>query len=191
MDPLLWSILLVLAGFGVFALELFIPSAGLLGVVATALIIAGLVAGFVSGLAAGTMILVLTSLTLPLLLALGIKLWPKTPIGRQILIGVPTAEDVLPPSDAAKHLNELIGTRGVAKTKMLPSGIILIHNRPYDAVSDGFAIEPGTAVEVIAIRTKRLVVRPVDPDELPPPEDDLLNRPIDQLGLGSMDEPMA
>jgi hypothetical protein len=43
---------------------------------------------------------------------------------------------------------------------MLPSGLVLIDGKSYDAVSDGMAIEPGQAIIVVSVSTQRLVVRP-------------------------------
>lgn len=189
MDPLILAILLIVVGFAVICLELFLPSAGMLGVLATLLILSGIVAAFFKSLTAGAIVLGLTCITLPLIVALAIKIWPSTPIGRKILIGAMTEQDVLPQNDIQEQLKPLVGRRGVAKTKMLPSGIVVIDDRNYDAISDGFAIEPGTPVEVISVRTKRAVVRPVDPNEprVANP-DDPLSQPIDQLGLGSIDD---
>ena len=192
MAPIVWSILLIVAGLVVIGIELFVPSAGILGVLAGALIVAGIVAAFLQNLVVGTIVLVATSLSLPVLIALAIKIWPSTPIGKRILIGAMTEEEVLPQVDLQQSLQALIGHRGIAKTKMLPSGIVWIEDRNYDAISDGFAIEPGTPVEVIAIRTKRVVVRPLSAEELsqsaPIDSADLLARPIDQLGLESLEE---
>jgi membrane-bound serine protease (ClpP class) len=189
MNALILAILLILVGLAVICLEMFIPSAGMLGVTAALLILGGIISSFYYSLTAGAVVLALTCLTLPILIALAIKIWPSTPIGRRILIGAMTEQDVLPQNDLQDQLKPLIGRRGVAKTKMLPSGIILIDDRKYDAVSDGFAIEPGTPVEVISIRTKRAVVRPVDPNEPPAiNRDDVLSQPIDKLGLDPIDE---
>ncbi len=189
MNPLILAIALIVVGFAVICLELFLPSAGMLGVLASLLVLSGIVAAFFHSLGAGAAVLALTCVSLPVLIVIAIKIWPSTPIGRKILIGAMTEQEVLPQNDLHDQLKPLIGRRGVAKTKMLPSGIIVIDDRNYDAVSDGFAIEPGTSVEVISIRTKRAVVRPVEPDE-PAPVDpsDPLSRPIEQLGLGPMDE---
>jgi membrane-bound serine protease (ClpP class) len=184
MDPLILAILLLLVGLAVIVMELFVPSAGMLGVLAALLILGGIISSFFHSLVAGASVLAITCLTLPILIALAIKIWPSTPIGRRILIGAMTEQDVLPQSDLQDQLKPLIGRRGIAKTKMLPSGIIVIDDRNYDAISDGFAIEPGTPVEVISIRTKRAVVRPVDPDEPRRVDrDDVLSQPIDKLGL--------
>ncbi len=189
MDPLILAIILIVLGFGVICLELFVPSAGMLGVLAALLILAGIISAFFHSLIAGAALLAVTCFSLPMIIAAAVKIWPSTPFGRKILIGAMSEKDVLPQNDLQGLLKPLVGRRGVAKTKMLPSGIIQIDDRNYDAVSDGFAIEPGTPVEVIAIRTKRAVVRPVDPDErASDPNDDMLSRPIDQLGLGPIDE---
>jgi membrane-bound serine protease (ClpP class) len=189
MDPLILALVLIVVGLAVICLEMFIPSAGMLGVLAALLILSGIVSSFFHSAMAGAIVLALTCLTLPVLIALAIKIWPSTPIGKKILIGAMTEQDVLPQGDIHEQLKPLIGRRGVAKTKMLPSGIIVIDDRNYDAISDGFAIEPGTPVEVISIRTKRAVVRPVDADEPPNANrDDVLSQPIEQLGLGPLDE---
>ncbi len=192
MDPIFWAVVLIVGGFVIIGIELFLPSAGMLAILAATLILAGIVAAFMKSLVAGTVVLLITSLSLPILIALGIKIWPSTPIGRRILIKAMTEDEVLPQEDLHNHLKTLIGHRGIAKTKMLPSGIVWIENRNYDAVSDGFAIEPGMPVEVIAIRTKRVVVRPVSEDELAQSEPidtaDMLSRPIDQLGIEPIDD---
>jgi membrane-bound ClpP family serine protease len=189
MSPLLVAVILILGGLAVICLELFLPSAGMLGVLAALLILAGIISSFFHSLGAGALVLVATCLTLPVVIALAIKIWPSTPIGRRILIGAMSEEEVLPQNDAQVQLKSLIGRRGVAKTKMLPSGIITIDDQHFDAVSDGFAIEPGMPVEVISVRTKRAVVRPVDPDEAAAqPQDDLLSQPIDTLGIEPIDE---
>jgi membrane-bound serine protease (ClpP class) len=189
MHPLVVAAILIVLGFLVVGLELFVPSAGLLAILAALLIVGGIVAAFFYTLTAGAIVLAITCFSLPLIFAAALKIWPNTPIGRRILIGAMTEEDVLPQSDLQDPLKPLIGRRGVAKTKMLPSGIVQIDDRNYDAISDGYAIEPRSHVEVISVRTKRLVVRPVDPNEAPSAHpDDILSRPIDQLGIDPIDE---
>ncbi len=88
-------------------------------------------------------------------------------------------------------LRGLLGKVGQAKSQMLPSGTIVVEGRPIDAVSEGQAIERGENVLVIQVRGARVVVRPLEHGERPPPSDDLLSRPIDSLGLDLTDEPLA
>jgi hypothetical protein len=43
---------------------------------------------------------------------------------------------------------------------MLPSGLVLIDGKTYDAVSEGMPIESGAQIIVVHVSTQRLVVRP-------------------------------
>ncbi len=191
MDPIYWSIILLSLGLAVILLELFVPSAGILGVLATVLIVSGIIVAFFNSVQAGVIVLTITSLSLPLLLVLLLKIWPSTPIGRKVLIGRVNAEDVLPIGSHYDELSSLDGRFGRAKTKMLPSGTVVINKKSYDAVSDGFAIDPGDHIQVIAIRMNKIIVRKVEPDETiaknPNDRDHLLSRPIDELGIDPID----
>lgn len=191
MDPYYWSMILVALGFAVVVLELFVPSAGLLGVVAAVLFISGIVTGFFYSLQMGAIMLLVVVLFLPILFVMLVKVWPSTPIGKRILIGRMKEEDLLPNSDDYQ-LDRLIGQRGVAKTKMLPSGMIKIGERSYDAVADGFAIDPGQAIKVVSVKMNRILVQPYDPatEATDFDDDDVLSQPIDQLGLDPLDDPL-
>ncbi len=192
MDPFYWSIILLALGVGVIFLELFVPSGGFLGVLAAILIISGIIVAFLSSFQAGVIMLAATGVSLPLLLILLLKLWPSTPIGRRILIGTIRPEDVLPTGDIYEELPKLKGKTGRAKTKMLPSGIVVIDGKSFDAVSDGFAIEPGDSVQVTAIRMNKLFVRKFDPNEPAfnhsTDDDNMLSKSLDELGIDSIDD---
>lgn len=192
MGPLYWSMILVALGFAVVVLELFVPSAGILGILAAAFFISGIITGFFHGLWLGATLLLITSLCLPLLFMLLVKVWPSTPLGRRILIGNMNEEEVMPVGENYE-LEKLIGQKGVAKTKMLPSGMIKIGDRSYDAVSDGFAIEPGDPIKIVAIKTNRILVQPYDPkNEIPDfDNEDVLSQSIEDLGIDPIDDPLG
>jgi membrane-bound ClpP family serine protease len=188
-DALLWSILLLLLGLGLIALEMFLPSGGVLGILAALAIIASLAVAFSGGWVTGVVMLLATMVILPVVLAAVIHYWPRTPIGRMIILETPQSEDeVLPDTPQHRQLKDLIGKRGIAKTKMLPSGAIVIEGRVYDAFSEGMAIEPGQSVRVTAIRTNRVAVVLDDapPDRLAE-SSDMLAQPAGNLGLESWD----
>ncbi len=194
MDPFYWSIILIGLGFAVVVLELFVPSAGLLGVIAAILLISGVITAFFQGLQTGAIMLLLTAVGLPFLIAALIKVWPSTPIGKRILIGRRSSEEVLPQTEAYTSYGELEGQLGIAKTKMLPSGIIVVNDRKYDAVSDGFPIEPGQPIIITAIKGTRLYVQPYDAEavteqDLPARDRDVLSQSLEELGID--DEPLA
>lgn len=194
MEPWIWGLILVGIGFLVIVVELFIPSAGILGVVAGILLVSGVVTAFFTSIQAGFLVLLVTSLGLPVLIAFLIKIWPSTPIGKRILIGRMTSDDVMPRDEAVLGLKDLVGQLGVAKTKMLPSGLIVINGRKYDAVSEGFAIETGDAIKVVAVRGNRIYVQPytgeeLAEDDLPARDQDLLSQSLEELGID--DDPLG
>ena len=87
-----------------------------------------------------------------------------------------------------------MGRVGITRSKMLPSGAVEIEGQMVDAITRGKAIEPGQYVVVTEVRANRVVVRPAKPDERPGrpiADDDPLSRPIDELGLESLDDPLA
>ena len=195
MDWIFISLILLGLGVGVIIMELFIPSAGVLGVIATILIVSGVVVAFFKSMIAGATVLALTVLSLPMLFALLIKVWPNTPIGRRVLIGNFKEQDVLPLSEAYTEYHKLVGQLGVAKTKMLPSGLIVVNDKKYDAVSDGFPIEAGQPIKIIAVKGNRIFVQPYegdleDAEDLPARDNDILSQPIEDLGLQSFDDPL-
>lgn len=192
MDPLYWSIILIALGFAIVVLELFVPSAGLLGVLAAILFISGIVMGFFHSLQTGAILLLITTLCLPMLFILLVKVWPNTPIGKRVLIDRMTEEEVLPIGESYNR-ETLIGQKGIAKTKMLPSGMIKIGDRSYDAISDGFAIEAGQPIKVVAVKMNRVLVQPYDPQTEVGDfdEDDVLSQPIEDLGIDPIDDPLG
>lgn len=194
MDGLFWPLLLLVVGIALLALELFIPSAGILGLLAGACFLAAIVIGFLEHPYIGSSTLMVVALILPAFLALFVHFWPQTPIGRRILLRHdPHEADAPPPyDDLEEHLRTLIGKRGRAKTKMLPSGAVEIDGHTYDAATMGLPLEPGQPVEVVGTSLARLVVRPVENDATPAPSasDDPLSQPIDQLGLSPFEDPL-
>ena len=190
MNELIWSLLLLLVGLGLLVLEAFVPSGGMLGVFCALSIMASISVAFMGGWHIGLLMLVLTMAIVPLVLAVGIKWWPRTPIGRAVVLEPPGGdEDVLPDDEVYRKWKSLIGRRGVAKTKLLPSGAVLIDGETFDAFSEGMAIEPGQTVRVTAMRTNRIVVRLEDgPLTGFPPGADVLSRPAGALGLEPLDD---
>jgi membrane-bound ClpP family serine protease len=167
MDPWIWAILLLVLGFGLTVMEVFFPSAGILAFLAAVSVLAALVMGFQQGPLAGILILMGALVGLPTVVVLGFKYWPKTAMGRRVLLSPPTSEDVLPDMANKELLKSLIGRVGRAKSKFLLSGVITIDDRTIDAVSESMPIEVGQTVQVIQVRGRVVVVRPVDKEPQP------------------------
>jgi membrane-bound ClpP family serine protease len=190
MDPLVWSALLLLLGLILVVVEVFIPSGGILGFLSIASLLSAVIMAFYHrGAEVGFMFLAITAVTVPAALALAFRWWPHTPMGRRLLLDVPTSEEVLPDSPQRRNLRQMVGKLGVAKSLMLPSGAVLVEGQTIDALSEGIPIEPGQRVRVIEVRGNRVLVRPAEDEE--PPADDLLSQPIESLGLDSLEDPLA
>lgn len=188
-----WAILLLLIGFALVVLEVLIPSGGIIGILSAVALIAALVMAFqesaTTGPMTGFVFAAVMVFAVPALIAMAFKLWPKTPMGKAFLGDLPKDEDVLP-EDPRRGL---LGRVGIARTKMLPSGAVEIDGQMIDAVTQGQAIEPGMYVVVAEVRANRVVVRPAGKDQRPSHENpsDLLSRPIDELGIESLEDPLA
>jgi membrane-bound ClpP family serine protease len=160
-DATTWALLLLLLGLVFLVLEFFIPSGGALAVLCALSLLAAVIVGFMAGPWTGLGILVTEGIVVPVALAAAVKWWPHTPIGRLMLIPRPQSPDeVLPDTVAYRGLQGLVGKRGTARGTMLPSGLVVIEGKSYDAVSEGMPIEANETVLVVAVSTQRLVVRP-------------------------------
>lgn len=192
MELWVWSVVLLLLGLLVIAAEFFLPTSGILGTIATLAIMGALVCAFLAGRVVGIAMSVAVAVVVPLMFASAVRWWPHTPIGQQVLNTPPdNPDEVLPLSDLRYELRSMVGMAAVAKTKMLPSGVVEVDGRTYDAVSDGLPVEPGERLRIVGVDLNRLEVRP---DPTAPiggsptvPSEDILSRPLDALGLESLD----
>ncbi len=169
MNQLLWPTVLLLLALTLIVLEVFVPSAGVLSAAAALAMVASIVTAFMyGGMQVGTLFMAASGILLPLLIWLMLQIWPKTPLGRRILIKPPTPDEIESPQQALRK--QLVGRHGIAVTAMLPAGAIRIEGRTFDAISDGISIEKNTPIEVIAVRGRHLVVRPfrISTDEQSP-----------------------
>ena len=152
-----------LAALGVFfiALEAFIPSAGVLGVLAAVALVSAIVSAFwYGGLTVGTVFMAITVFSVLLLVQYLIKKWPTTMLGKMILVEPPPAEELLPDRS---ELHNMVGQVGKALSLMLPSGFVEINGKKFDASSGAGTVEEGTWIEVISVRNgTNLIVRPID-----------------------------
>jgi membrane-bound ClpP family serine protease len=188
-----WAILLLLIGCSLVVLEVFIPSGGIISVLSgVAFITSILIAsweGPTTGPATGFVFAGITVFAVPTIAIIAFKYWPTTRMGKAFLGELPREDEVVP----EEPRRTLVGRVGVARSKMLPSGAVEIDGQMIDAVTQGQAIEPGAYVVVVEVRANRVVVRPAGKDQRPshPNPQDILSRPIDELGIESLEDPLA
>lgn len=191
MDPWVWAVILLAIGLSLAIMEVFFPSGGLIGFLSAAAIIAAVFMAFRQGSVVGLGVLSGTLVAVPLVVAVALKLWPETAMGRRMLLSPPESAEILPDLPRQRQAKALIGRIGQAKSKMLPSGAVSIDGHTIDALSEGVPIEIGQRVRVIEVRGNRVVVRPVD-DEVPSDaEENPLARPIDSISPDPFGESSA
>jgi membrane-bound ClpP family serine protease len=160
MTPLVWILLLLVVGLALIMLEVFVPSGGVLGLLAVLALGSGVVLAFVEqGMAAGLGALAGVSVAVPIVLVLAFQWFPATPLGRRVLPQPPQAEDVLPDAGHRQRLRGLVGRGGRAASELVPWGGIEVAGEPFEAVSEGEPIAVGTEVEVVGVQGRALVVR--------------------------------
>ena len=189
MDPISWAIVLFLLGCALVVLEVFIPSGGLISFLAVVVLAGSLVMAFRQSMETGMGFLVLTVIGVPTVVGLAFKYWPQTPMGKAFL-GELAHDGELVPEDPRR---ELVGRIGIATSKMLPSGAIQVDGETINAISQGMAISAGQAVRVLEVKGNRVMVCLANEEELRQAavvSEDLLSKPIEELGLESLEDPL-
>lgn len=161
---LLWGFALLGLALVLLAIDLFVPSGGILSMTAVVVAIAGVVCmwqvGEIWGAGSTLAVVVLG----PVIGYYGIKLYRHTPMGRK-LIGAPTEEEVekarLSELEERKAVQALVGLEGVALTDLKPVGVIQLEGKRYDALSENFLIRKGSRVRVISADFTQIKVRAI------------------------------
>ena len=154
MDGYVVVILLLAIAAALVIGELLLPTHGLLAVVGgAAAVIAVVVCARQNPWAALGLMVVLAAAT-PLVSAAWLKLWPKTPVGKRILLSA-TAP---PPPEAPVT----VGQRAVAVSELRPMGVCELEDGTrVEALSEHGIVPAGARVQVIAIGNNRPTVRVV------------------------------
>ncbi|MCL2004680.1 MAG: hypothetical protein FWG73_00810 [Planctomycetaceae bacterium] len=158
MYPVYWTFSFFGLALIVAIMEIFLPSGGLLSVLAISLLVASVVFAFQVDFVFGSLYTFCVCLFVPIFLWIALNMWPNTWIGRQILLA-PEDDPALCPDEEQDLLKQLIGKHGMAKSKMLLVGLVEIEGNQYNAVSDAEAIEAGEPVGVIRIEGSSIIVR--------------------------------
>jgi membrane-bound ClpP family serine protease len=160
MTPTIWAFILLVLALAIVILELFVPSGGILGVLAACSLVASVVMVHREhGLNVAAVYLLVLVVSAPLFFTSAIKWWPRTPIGRRVLNLVPGREKEFAGTSMYDKTRSLVGRKGIATSVLMPSGAVRIEDRILDVVSEGIPIEKGDAVQVIHVEGPLIVVR--------------------------------
>lgn len=164
---LLYAILLLLLFFFLLVIEFFLPTGGMIGAAALATLIASVFIAFSHSMAAGLAVLAVAAITTPVIFFGMVQVWPHTPIGRRMLNRRPgeVSDRIVKRTSRGTPLQELVGRVGIAKTDLLPSGLVTIDSQKLDAVSMGMPIDAGSRVIVINTDGGKIHVRAAEANE--------------------------
>ena len=144
--------------------EVLFPSFGVLSICATISIIAACVTAFGESTNTGVTFLVATALLVPAAILFGLKLFPKSPIGKH-MVAPGLSFDSRDATDARDL--ELLGAEGEIESDCRPTGVARIRGRRVDVVSRGELIERGASVRVLEVKGNRVVVAALPRDGAP------------------------
>ena len=165
MEPLTIAYLLIVLGLALMVAELFIPSSGVLFLVSTLCILGGVVLTFVYGDTATGMVTLLTVfVVVPALAALMLYLWPRTPMGRRLIL--PDQDATVARMPVNLELEGLRGRYGKALSDLRPAGTVDFDGRRVDTISEGQMVPAGAWVRCVDVRFGTVVVRQVDAPDL-------------------------
>jgi membrane-bound ClpP family serine protease len=164
MDALTWGLLLLGAALAILLVEAFVPTAGVLGVTAVVVAIAGVVCLFRAGLNWGLSGMTAVLIGGPTIFLYGLKIYRKTELGRKMTSA--DADDVVNEQkrredEALQERMNLIGSEAIVVTELRPIGVVKIGEKRFDAMSETTIIKAGVAVRVTGADANQLRVRAV------------------------------
>lgn len=162
MDPLLvWGLLLLGIAAFLGLLEFFVPSAGIIGIVALVVAIAGVVCLWNYETAWGVTGTLGVIVVAPTATYFGFKVLPYTPIGKGLILSNPDPDDPASDPTNATHAQRiaLVGQEGTVETDLRPIGVVKIEGHRHDAVAESGYIARGSRVKVVSADGIQLKVR--------------------------------
>jgi membrane-bound serine protease (ClpP class) len=165
MDPLTIAYLLIVVGLALLVAEVFIPSGGALFIASSLCILGGVVLTFIYGdTATGMVTLLSVFVVVPLLASLMLYLWPRTPMGKRLIL--PDQDATVAQLPVNLELEGLRGRYGRALSDLRPAGVVDFDGRRVDVISEGLMVPVGAWVRCVDVRAGTVVVRQVDAPDL-------------------------
>jgi membrane-bound serine protease (ClpP class) len=168
MEPgtLALAYVLIGVGFLLLAAELFIPSGGVIFVLAIVSICGGVAMAFVYDASTGALTLIGVFIALPILGSLLLHYWPKTRMGKRFFLGAPQEEETQASNPLSQELEQMRGRLGRAISALRPSGVVDFDGQRVDVITEGMMVEPDEWVRCINVKAGKVVVRPVEKPNL-------------------------
>lgn len=162
-----YAILLLILSLGLMVAELFIPSGGMIMVMALVSLVGSILCAWEAwgGESIHTNFWVFMGcliFLIPTTIGSFLYILPRTNYGKRILLEAPDSDEVTAYAEEARKLASLVGEIGETLTLLSPGGMVLVDNRRMHCESEGILVEAGTKVEIIGVKSNRLVVKATD-----------------------------
>jgi membrane-bound ClpP family serine protease len=166
---LILAYVLIAIGFLLMVGELFFTSGTLLALALTS-IAAGVGLAFYHGSSTGLFTLLGVLVALPIFGGLLARYWPKTRLGRRMLLAAPDEDATVASMPVNLELEQLRGRVGRALSDLRPSGVCDFDGWRVDTITEGMLVEAGQWVKCVDVRAGKVVVRPVEGPDVNPLE---------------------
>ncbi|HEV8058843.1 MAG TPA: hypothetical protein VGP68_03165 [Gemmataceae bacterium] len=108
----------------------------------------------------------------PILGSLLVRLWPRTPWGRRMVLQGAQEDATVAQMPVNLELEHYRGQFGRAISSLRPSGVADFDGKRVDVLTEGGPVEAGEMVRCLEVRAGRVIVRRVDPVDLKTLEDE-------------------
>ena len=158
---LAFAVFLYFACAALIVAEVFVPSGGLISIVALACAIGGVVIFFNQSTTAGWIGIGIAAIMIPSVLVVSYKMFPKTRFGKSVTLTPPEREqgDAIPDT---QELKELLGAVGVVLTPLRPVGMCDFSGQRVECVAESGYVDKGNKIKVIDVESTQLTVRIVE-----------------------------
>lgn len=150
------TIITFVMGITLLALEIFIPSFGILGVLGIGLAGYSVLDSF-SDNRIGFMVLIVSALAIILTVSIYVKLGFSNNLFDKFMLNTTNSSER--GYNSKKNHGELVGKLGHTKTILRPTGRIEIDGTSYDAKTEGDFIDKNKDIEVTAIKDGHIIVK--------------------------------
>ena len=151
---------LILLGYLAIFIEFFIPAAGLIGASGAACVAAAVVLTYTHhSVLAGSLVLAGVLATAPVFLVMGFKLFPRSFVGKRLILSERQETDAGFTSFTRSDYAEISGSVGTVLTDLRPSGMARIGAGKYSVVTSGEYLAKGSKIKVVRVEGSRIVVR--------------------------------
>jgi membrane-bound serine protease (ClpP class) len=158
MSAYVMPVVLQLLGLGVIVVEIFVPSFGLLTVLAAGMLLYSLYLVFTTiSVNMGLVFIGVDIFVIPVVLVLAFKALGASSWSLHKTLS--RDEGV---ASQSPDLAAWVGREGVAVTNLRPSGTVMIGDTRLDAVTDGDYVSSGTPVKVTLVSGNRMVVEKIE-----------------------------